>query len=926
MSHNAAIRPLRHWRHILFLVALTFGLPAIVRAQIGQTTDIITGTVKAENGSPLEGAQVEVTSVETGITRRAKTSAKGLYTILFPDGGGEYVVVIRAIGLAPQQIHLMRLADEDRLTADATLTLNSTQLNAVAVTARPNLPTGNDLPTPGSIERAMTPEQAARLPIDAGDLLNLALLSPSVVSIIGSDTTAAGFSVAGMRPDANAVTLDGLSFGSTQLPSEATRSTRVITSTYDVSRGQFSGGLIASTTRSGTNTLQGNFGYSLRDNGLEIGAQDPSLLAQGYTQNQFSGGVGRAIVKDNVFAFASYQVRRREDVLPSLFNADASTLARYAVSPDSVNRFMDLVNGYGLAPGQYFQTNRFQDNLSGLLRTDWLMPNGNSLSVRGDWRWNNQDPSRVGTLSLPQTGGTQSDWGGGIMATFSSVLKNRFLHEAKGYLSTSRRDAVPFVTLPAGRVQVASDLTSDNTRGITTLTLGGNTGLPTNGVTNAFQGTDEISWLTPGHRFKLGGLFDISTFRQDQTTNRYGTYTFNTLADFEQNKATSYTRTLTPNMRDGSQMNAALYVGDVWRATRGMQVTYGGRLEGGRFGNPPQYNPAVEQTFGYNTSFVPKEVRFSPRVGFTWTVGMPSGTGGAGGPGGGGRGAGGGGGGRGGGGFGGGGFGGGGRGGFGGGPGGGRAGGPNPTIIRGGIGEFRSTVSPSLFSSAAAATGLANAESQLVCIGDYTPQPDWTAFATDPLSLPTQCVGVGNQYAPTGVPSVTVFDKNFEAPRAWRASLGAQKRLLGRYSANVDFSVAEGVAQTGYSDLNLNTTPKFALGSEGGRPVYVDPSSIVPTSGTTNLLASRLHPEFSQVLELNSNLKSKSGQMTVSLGGLTGRGAIFNVGYTLGYAWDQSSGGGFRGGFGGGAGGGGGGGSASGGFASATTAGQPEHP
>jgi hypothetical protein len=161
------------------------------------------------------------------------------------------------------------------------------------------------------------------LPIDATDLLNLALLSPQVVAIGASDSSAAGFSVGGLRPEANAVTLDGLSFGSTQIPSEATRSTRVITSTYDVTRGQFSGGQIASTTRSGTNTLQGNFSYSLRADELVISGDEESPLSQGYTQNQFSGGVGRAIVKDRFFGFVSAQLRRREDIVPSLFNADA---------------------------------------------------------------------------------------------------------------------------------------------------------------------------------------------------------------------------------------------------------------------------------------------------------------------------------------------------------------------------------------------------------------------------------------------------------------------------------------------------------------------------------------------------------------------------------------------------------------------------
>ena len=53
-------------------------------------------------------------------------------------------------------------------------------------------------------------------------------------------------------------------------------------------------------------------------------------------------------------------------------------------------------------------------------------------------------------------------------------------------------------------------------------------------------------------------------------------------------------------------------------------------------------------------------------------------------------------------------------------------------------------------------------------------------------------------------PSVTVFDEAFKAPRSWRASLGAQRRIFDRYNLNVDASFTRGVAQTGYTDLNLN--------------------------------------------------------------------------------------------------------------------------
>ncbi|HEX6315655.1 MAG TPA: carboxypeptidase-like regulatory domain-containing protein, partial [Gemmatimonadaceae bacterium] len=852
-------------RVLLVVLAVFLAAPA-TQAQIGATTDIITGTVKAENGEPIRDATVEVTSLETTVTRRARTNAQGRYTILFPDGGGEYRVVIRAIGLAPATSELRRIADEDRLVADATLTQNVTRLSTVAVEARQTPRGGQDLPTPGSIERAFTPEQVARLPIDASDLLNLALLSPLVVSIAGSDTSAAGFSVGGLRPEANAVTLDGLSFGSTEVPSEAMRSTRVITSTYDVTRGQFSGGQIASTTRSGTNSAQGNFSYSLRDDELVLSGDDESPLAQGYTQNQFSGGFGRSIVRDRFFGFVSAQLRRREDILPSLYNADAGTLARFGVSPDSVQRFFAISATNGMPPGAFFNENRIQDNVSGLGRFDWLLENGHSLSVRADWRWSDQDPSRVGTLSLPMTGGANKGWGGGVMATYTSIFGGMFLNEFKGYVSVNKNQANPFISMPTGRVQVASDLDAATTRAVSTLTFGGNTGLPQDGRSTGIELTDEVSWLTPDHRFKLGGLLNVSSFEQDVTSNRFGTYTFASLADYEAGHATSFTRTLQPNVREGSQVNAALYLGDVWRARRGLQVTYGARVEGGRFGREPEYNPAVESTFGRRTDFVPSEVHVSPRVGFTWTIGAPGGAGGPGGQGRGGRGGGG--------------------GGFGGGRGGGGGiagmlggrGGAGPTIIRGGIGEFRSTVSSNLFSQAASATGLANSETQLVCTGDAVPQPDWDDFRFTPSSIPTTCVDGGNSFVPTARPSVTVFDRSFQAPRSWRASLGVQRRIFERYNLNVDANYTRGVSQTGYTDLNLDTTPEFTLANEGNRPVFVPSSTIVPASGVTNVLASRLDSDFAQVFSVGSDLRSTSKQLSVSVQGLTTRGAIFNVG------------------------------------------------
>src|SRR5437588_1512437 len=274
------------------LVALAaLGAPAVA-AQVGTTTDIITGTVTGPDNQPLPGAIVQATSLETQVSRQRTTDARGRFTILFPDGGGQYQLVVRYLGLAPARVAIARQADEDRLVANVQMEVAAVSLDAVTVRARAPQ-RGVERPTPGSTERNLAPEVVARLPIAASDLNHPAPLVPGVVGIGETDSTSAAFSVAGQRSTANNITLDGLSFGSGTGPQDALRTTRVVTSTYDVARGQFSGGLVASTTRSGTNVPQGSFTYGLRDRDLAWGGVTASPFGQGYTQNQLAGGLGR---------------------------------------------------------------------------------------------------------------------------------------------------------------------------------------------------------------------------------------------------------------------------------------------------------------------------------------------------------------------------------------------------------------------------------------------------------------------------------------------------------------------------------------------------------------------------------------------------------------------------------------------------------
>ena len=215
--------------------------------------------------------------------------------------------------------------------------------------------------------------------------------------------------------------------------------------------------------------------------------------------------------------------------------------------------------------------------------------------------------------------------------------------------------------------------------------------------------------------------------------------------------------------------------------------------------------------------------------------------------------------------------------------------GPPPLTLRGGFGEFRGTAPAQLFASALNATGLNNGQSLLTCVGASAPTPDWAAYLTDPSSIPTSCNG-GTPIFANQRRNVTVFDPDFQAPRAWRASLGLNRRFWDRYSFSIDAGYARGVAQSGSTDINLDTVPKFTLANESNRPVYVPPVAIVPTSGAVSVLSSRLHPEFGVVSQIQSNLSSDTKQVTFGLNGITSKGILFNASYTLTSSFDQSQG------------------------------------
>ena len=81
--------------------------------------------------------------------------------------------------------------------------------------------------------------------------------------------------------------------------------------------------------------------------------------------------------------------------------------------------------------------------------------------------------------------------------------------------------------------------------------------------------------------------------------------------------------------------------------------------------------------------------------------------------------------------------------------------------------------------------------------------------------------------------------------------------MEGLYSLNVN--------QPGTVDLNFANTQRFVLDGEGDRPVFVQPTSIVPATGAIASRDARIAPQYARVGELRSDLRSESRQLSLRL-------------------------------------------------------------
>jgi Carboxypeptidase regulatory-like domain/TonB dependent receptor len=319
---------------ILLLLAGLFA--ALTPAWAQEVTAAIVGTVVDPSGAPINGATVTATDTERGTVWTAKTNEVGAYNLTrLPVGTYSVKVSAEGFQTAVQPPFVLVLNQAARVDVQMKMGQVTEQVEVMAAT--PLLQTQST-----EVSTLIDSNTAESLPLASRNYLQLSLLSPGATNpnpqtLYNAETMPSSGRpyINGNREQANAYYLDGVinrednnnEVGFTPSP-DAIQEFNVITQNPSAEFGDFQGGVVSASIKSGTNNFHGNVFEFLRNDALNANTwsaglaegnpnPDPHVAeANGVLKkpklrwNMFGATLGGPIVKNKLFFFADYQGQR----------------------------------------------------------------------------------------------------------------------------------------------------------------------------------------------------------------------------------------------------------------------------------------------------------------------------------------------------------------------------------------------------------------------------------------------------------------------------------------------------------------------------------------------------------------------------------------------------------------------------------------
>ena len=305
-----------------------------------EVTANITGTVTDPSGAPISDATALAADTQRGTTYTSRTNDSGIFTInRIPVG--QYTVKVQQKGF------------DTAVRSGITLDLNTTarlefQLKIGQVTETVEVSAGAPLlqSETAEVSTVIDAKTNDNLPLATRNPTQLTLLAPGSVTVdaasfnLGSNTAEGGGRpyINGNREQADNFLLDGIDdnqvsenrLGLTPSP-DAIQEFNLITQNASAEFGNFDGGIINTTIKSGTNAYHGDVWEFFRndalnankwENGLTPGTPIPTPKVR---WNMFGGTLGGRIIKNKLFFFTDFQGGRLDHPPTSSCNGGGGT-------------------------------------------------------------------------------------------------------------------------------------------------------------------------------------------------------------------------------------------------------------------------------------------------------------------------------------------------------------------------------------------------------------------------------------------------------------------------------------------------------------------------------------------------------------------------------------------------------------------------
>lgn len=603
-----------------------------VMAQI--TTASLRGVVQNLSKEALVGATVSLTQSKTGVAYYYVVDRDGRFAIhgIKPDDG--YKLEVSYLGYDNYCISDMTLRVGESRNIDVAMRENLASVGAVVVEA-------DNVKSAGVVEN-YSREVIESLPSVSRSLYDVVRLTPQANATKGGGMSYGGvanrynsFMVNGIANNdmyglSSSGTNGGLS-NANPVSLDAIAQIEVAVASYDVRMSGFSGGMINAVTKSGTNEFAGS-AYSYFNNQDLYGTTPGQNVAnreklQQQTNQIYGVTFGGPIVKDKVFFFVSGEYNEKSSPSSHYWGFDGAVLLEDELQRIS-SRYESLTGYDGGGVGRRDVKQRSGSLLANI---DWRINSRNRLSASYSYLDARAEEyaNTLSSFTFVGSGYANYSTAHHLAISLESQLGDRLHNTLSVGFSRVGDGRKPDVEGAMPSVIIKN---TGSTGGVT-VNIGNNRYAGVNSlIQNVLTLTDNLIFERGAHSFTFGMHHELYNIHNRYLANSYGTYTYNSIADFEQDNAAMYEYNYTDPSVTGStvwgpRFKAAelnLYAQDDWDVGRGFRLVYGLRATLPLIFNTPTPNEEfnggdIAKRYGIRIGDVPQsQILFSPRVGLSW--------------------------------------------------------------------------------------------------------------------------------------------------------------------------------------------------------------------------------------------------------------------------------------------------------------------